>query len=122
MDLSSFHSTVILSVFLDYVQSEATKKGPYFTLSSSHRGQDPKNQLDVSDVECPLCLRIFWEPVTTPCGHSFCRACLYQALDTSPSCPLCKGSLEMVNVCVFTDLVCYHLFTFEFIYLHAGVV
>lgn len=50
--------------------------------------------VDKKDFECSLCFRILWQPVTTPCGHSFCRMCLDRCLDHQPSCPLCKTSLE----------------------------
>lgn len=53
---------------------------------------DPK-LVDKSDFECTLCYRLFWEPVTTPCGHVFCRTCLDRCLDHNPLCPLCKTSL-----------------------------
>ncbi|KAH0467046.1 hypothetical protein IEQ34_004284 [Dendrobium chrysotoxum] len=33
------------------------------------------------DFECTLCLKLLFEPVTTPCGHSFCRSCLLQTMD-----------------------------------------
>ncbi|CAB1350247.1 unnamed protein product, partial [Coregonus sp. 'balchen'] len=41
---------------------------------------------------CPLCKDIFSSPVTTPCGHSFCQACLcgYWTRHRSDYCPLCK--------------------------------
>ncbi|XP_062465938.1 LON peptidase N-terminal domain and RING finger protein 1-like [Pezoporus occidentalis] len=50
--------------------------------------------LNVSDVECSLCMRMFFEPVTTPCGHTFCKECLERCLDHRPNCPLCKQSLR----------------------------
>jgi hypothetical protein len=31
-------------------------------------------------------------PVTTPCGHTFCRRCLDRSLDHSAECPMCKSS------------------------------
>lgn len=46
-----------------------------------------------SDFECSLCMRLFYEPVTTPCGHTFCKKCLERCLDHTPQCPLCKQSL-----------------------------
>lgn len=49
--------------------------------------------VDKADFECTLCYRLFWEPVTTPCGHVFCRTCLDRCLDHNPVCPLCKTSL-----------------------------
>ncbi|PKU27901.1 lon peptidase n-terminal domain and ring finger protein 1-like [Limosa lapponica baueri] len=37
---------------------------------------------------------MFFEPVTTPCGHTFCKECLERCLDHRPNCPLCKQSLR----------------------------
>ncbi|KAJ0001139.1 hypothetical protein NQD34_006159 [Periophthalmus magnuspinnatus] len=41
---------------------------------------------------CSICLEVFSEPVTTPCGHNFCRRCISQVWDTDGpcTCPLCK--------------------------------
>ncbi|KAJ7310468.1 hypothetical protein JRQ81_007388 [Phrynocephalus forsythii] len=50
--------------------------------------------MDPSDLECSLCLRLFYEPVTTPCGHTFCLKCLERCLDHNPKCPLCKEELS----------------------------
>ncbi|XP_069510084.1 LON peptidase N-terminal domain and RING finger protein 1 isoform X2 [Ambystoma mexicanum] len=50
--------------------------------------------LSPADFECSLCVRMFFEPVTTPCGHSFCKECLERCLDHRPCCPLCKQSLR----------------------------
>ncbi|KAI7801877.1 LON peptidase N-terminal domain and RING finger protein 1 [Triplophysa rosa] len=50
--------------------------------------------LTVSDFECPLCIRLFHEPVTTPCGHTFCKNCIERSLDHKLRCPLCKQPLQ----------------------------
>ncbi|XP_034037429.1 LON peptidase N-terminal domain and RING finger protein 3-like [Thalassophryne amazonica] len=50
--------------------------------------------LDPIDLECSLCMRLFYEPVTTPCGHTFCQQCLKRCLDHNPKCPLCKEELS----------------------------
>ena len=49
------------------------------------------------DLECGLCYRLFFQPVTTPCGHTFCKKCLDRCLDHSTTCPMCKGNLSEVN-------------------------
>ncbi|XP_035281309.1 LON peptidase N-terminal domain and RING finger protein 1-like [Anguilla anguilla] len=54
----------------------------------------PAGSVEASDFECPLCMRLFYEPVTTPCGHTFCRSCLERCLDHMTQCPLCKDSLK----------------------------
>lgn len=50
--------------------------------------------LDPTDLECSLCMRLFYEPVTTACGHTFCLQCLERCLDHNPKCPLCKEELS----------------------------
>ncbi|XP_068423193.1 LON peptidase N-terminal domain and RING finger protein 3-like [Clinocottus analis] len=60
---------------------------------------DPLNSaaddaLDPTDLECSLCMRLFYEPVTTPCGHTYCLRCLERCLDHNPKCPLCKEELS----------------------------
>lgn len=47
------------------------------------------------DLQCPVCLRLLFEPTTLPCGHTFCASCLRCcALSTEGvlrSCPLCRA-------------------------------
>ncbi|XP_068124312.1 LON peptidase N-terminal domain and RING finger protein 2 [Hyperolius riggenbachi] len=54
----------------------------------------PMDLVDASDFECSLCMRLFYEPVATPCGHTFCLKCLERCLDHNPHCPLCKEDLS----------------------------
>ncbi|XP_076446045.1 LON peptidase N-terminal domain and RING finger protein 1-like [Babylonia areolata] len=71
--------------------------------------------LNVEDVECSLCYRLFYQPVTTRCGHTFCRQCLDRCLDHQTSCPMCKSSLaeylaerrSAVTECLQTILTTY---------------
>ncbi|XP_053538856.1 E3 ubiquitin-protein ligase TRIM39 isoform X2 [Ictalurus punctatus] len=48
--------------------------------------------LTKEQLQCPICLEVFTDPVTTPCGHNFCNSCLKQSWDTSQYyyCPYCK--------------------------------
>ncbi|XP_072312259.1 E3 ubiquitin-protein ligase TRIM21-like [Eucyclogobius newberryi] len=41
---------------------------------------------------CSLCLEVFSEPVSTPCGHNFCKRCICEAWapEGPCTCPLCK--------------------------------
>uniref|UniRef100_A0A3Q2QWC4 Nuclear factor 7, brain-like n=1 Tax=Fundulus heteroclitus TaxID=8078 RepID=A0A3Q2QWC4_FUNHE len=41
---------------------------------------------------CSICLDLFTDPVTTPCGHNFCKNCIAQHWDVNESCqcPMCK--------------------------------
>ncbi|XP_072315321.1 E3 ubiquitin-protein ligase TRIM21-like [Eucyclogobius newberryi] len=45
-------------------------------------------------LSCSICIETFKDPVTTICGHSFCKECLTRSLRLhNPSCPLCKNFL-----------------------------
>lgn len=64
------------------------------TVSSSSTGRSTHAQPERNDdFDCTLCLKILYEPVTTPCGHSFCRSCLFQSMDRGNRCPLCRTVL-----------------------------
>ncbi|XP_043090015.1 E3 ubiquitin-protein ligase TRIM7 [Puntigrus tetrazona] len=48
------------------------------------------------ELTCSICLDLFSEPVSTPCGHNFCQGCIggYWASSSVCSCPLCKRVFE----------------------------
>lgn len=52
-----------------------------------------------------LNFRLFYEPVTTPCGHTFCLKCLERCLDHNAKCPLCKDGLAQVRHSFCLDCV-----------------
>ncbi|KAM4741998.1 E3 ubiquitin-protein ligase TRIM21-like [Anableps anableps] len=41
--------------------------------------------------QCSICLDVFTEPVSTPCGHNFCKSCIkgYWSKNNVKQCPLC---------------------------------
>uniref|UniRef100_A0A3Q0SQT4 RING-type domain-containing protein n=1 Tax=Amphilophus citrinellus TaxID=61819 RepID=A0A3Q0SQT4_AMPCI len=40
---------------------------------------------------CSICVDVFTDPVSTPCGHNFCKKCITQHWDINvvSQCPLC---------------------------------
>ncbi|XP_030632654.1 E3 ubiquitin-protein ligase TRIM39-like [Chanos chanos] len=50
---------------------------------------------------CSVCLDVFTDPVSTPCGHNFCMTCLNTFWDNTElcCCPLCKE-----NFCIRPEL------------------
>ncbi|KAF8076410.1 LON-domain-containing protein [Lyophyllum atratum] len=47
----------------------------------------------LSELTCEICFTLFFEPITTPCQHTFCSRCLHRSLDHSATCPLCRQDL-----------------------------
>ncbi|XP_041821155.1 E3 ubiquitin-protein ligase TRIM39-like [Chelmon rostratus] len=41
---------------------------------------------------CSICLDVFTDPVTTPCGHNFCKTCITEHWNVNAlwQCPICK--------------------------------
>jgi Lon protease-like protein len=52
-------------------------------------------QQALQDAECTLCLKLLYEPVTTPCGHTFCSPCLARSYDHANKCPMCRTVLHV---------------------------
>ena len=50
------------------------------------------------DLECHICAELFVDPVTTPCGHTFCAACLRRCVDHNTRCPMCRTILLLSAV------------------------
>lgn len=47
----------------------------------------------LSELDCQICYCALHDPLTTPCGHSFCRSCLLRSIDHSPTCPTCRAPM-----------------------------
>ena len=45
---------------------------------------------------CSICLDVFSQPVTIPCGHNFCMTCITKCWDGKDQhqCPVCKTSFD----------------------------
>ncbi|GAA6088968.1 uncharacterized protein si:dkey-46i9.6, partial [Tachysurus ichikawai] len=50
-------------------------------------------------LKCSICMDVLKEPVTTNCGHTFCKPCLNRHMSTNNRvCPLCKSQLPELKV------------------------
>ncbi|KAJ7625186.1 PUA-like domain-containing protein [Mycena rosella] len=60
---------------------------------TSHRLASPAHSHLLSELSCEICFMLLYNPVTTPCQHTFCAICLHRSLDHSNLCPLCRTTL-----------------------------
>lgn len=69
------------------------------------------------DLICKLCGKVLEEPLTTPCGHVFCAACVLHWLSKVNSCPVqCQKMspkelnhvLPLKNLILKLDIKCDH--------------
>ncbi|KAG9066115.1 hypothetical protein KI688_001334 [Linnemannia hyalina] len=47
-----------------------------------------------TSLQCSVCCEYFTQPVSVPCGHTFCKGCILQALEVNPGCPLCRTLID----------------------------
>jgi len=57
------------------------------------------------ELRCPIC----WDsppedPRRSPCGHSFCRSCIMQALSHKKECPVCRSHVQSHRVLRCLDM------------------
>ena len=64
-------------------------------MAEDHPGVDDELR---EQLECNVCTDLLLNPVTTPCGHTFCKECLSRAVDVRNQCPLCRTIL-LVGAC-----------------------
>ena len=63
----------------------------YFVLKGIKLRKMPFRSPKLEDNTCPICLYIFIQPVTMPCGHELCLECFKQNVEEANfCCPLCR--------------------------------
>ncbi|XP_006885772.1 PREDICTED: E3 ubiquitin-protein ligase TRIM21-like [Elephantulus edwardii] len=51
------------------------------------------------EVTCPICSNLMVEPVSTECGHNFCKECIFQVgRDRDSACPVCQRPFLLSNL------------------------
>ena len=60
------------------------------TIMLDHLKESTRNEFD-----CQVCYGLMLDPLTTTCGHTFCRKCVARVLDHSRLCPVCRRQLLM---------------------------
>uniref|UniRef100_A0A3Q3XIQ1 Uncharacterized protein n=1 Tax=Mola mola TaxID=94237 RepID=A0A3Q3XIQ1_MOLML len=66
------------------------------------------SMLSEQQLLCPICLDVFNLPVSTPCGHNFCKDCLQEYWHSAElsQCPVCKQNTVDQNSNQKGDVSC----------------
>ncbi|KAF8268235.1 PUA-like domain-containing protein [Lactarius quietus] len=65
-------------------------------LDSPAQSTDQFERELLEELSCEICSMLLYQPITTPCQHTFCSRCLYRSLDHRLQCPLCRQDLPGV--------------------------
>ncbi|XP_039665645.1 E3 ubiquitin-protein ligase TRIM21-like isoform X2 [Perca fluviatilis] len=57
----------------------------------------PSSLLTEDQFLCSICLDVFTDPVSTPCGHNFCKICITKHWNTNVPCQ-CPNCKEVFNI------------------------
>eukprot|EP00079_Xenopus_tropicalis_P031553 XP_017945324.1 PREDICTED: tripartite motif-containing protein 7-like [Xenopus tropicalis] len=83
-----------LEVILLVIEREKKVQFHFLFLISVTAAADLRDELS-----CSICLSIYTDPVSLPCGHNFCRGCIGGVLGTQEgsgrySCPECRAEYQ----------------------------
>lgn len=67
---------------------------PQTTTQVYFEGEDVEEEFN-----CSICWNLMCHPVTTSCGHTFCRHCLQSTLKRKRECIMCRVPI-FVNTCL----------------------
>ena len=60
--------------------------------------QDDASNEEMEDFRCSICLDYMVEPMTAPCGHTYCECCIAKWLHEQKSCPTCRAPVRNIPV------------------------
>ncbi|PYI30151.1 hypothetical protein BP00DRAFT_437037 [Aspergillus indologenus CBS 114.80] len=66
-----------------------------FDYDASERSYTKLKNAIRNELDCQVCYSLILDPLTTPCGHTFCRDCVTMVMDHSDLCPVCRRKLNM---------------------------
>ncbi|UPK94419.1 hypothetical protein LCI18_005354 [Fusarium solani-melongenae] len=80
-----------------YIPSPPTSPSPTPTVDDDDDTSLIRKAQDATraEMDCQVCYALFYDPLTTPCGHTFCRSCLHRILDHSRYCPICRRPMAI---------------------------
>ncbi|KAK2862370.1 hypothetical protein Q5P01_001903 [Channa striata] len=103
-------------------QEDLTRDGPVViapaTMSVSESEENLSKESPAPsalEITCPICLQLFSEPVSLPCGHVYCFACLQamgEGLDQH-SCPECHTTYHGTKALVKSVRMCNMVKTYK---------
>uniref|UniRef100_A0A3B4WBY1 RING-type domain-containing protein n=1 Tax=Seriola lalandi dorsalis TaxID=1841481 RepID=A0A3B4WBY1_SERLL len=69
-------------------------------------------QLDQESISCSVCLDLLKDPVTIPCGHSYCISCIKSFWNRNDekkiySCPQCRQTFRPRPVLVKNTMLAF---------------
>jgi hypothetical protein len=67
------------------------------SMQSARRDHEVKRQRVDNLMQCSICLEQITECSITDCGHVFCSGCIERSLEATPSCPVCRGTVESLS-------------------------
>ncbi|KAM0274437.1 hypothetical protein ACHAQH_007845 [Verticillium albo-atrum] len=71
-----------------------------------------------TEMDCQVCYALFYDPLTTVCGHTFCRSCLHRVLDHSLGDALAAEALNRHREFDIPVFVCTLAFPMMPTFLH----
>jgi len=93
---------------LERKKSELEQKEQTFDQQNKEREEAEKKrrseQKKLNDLhECPLCCEFMFLPISTKCGHTFCKKCIWEIMLASkkPDCPVCRQRLKLNKSVLF---------------------
>ncbi|XP_040059438.2 zinc finger protein RFP [Gasterosteus aculeatus] len=86
----------------DSTQHSAATGPVVLSVIETERRYSKMDHPQALELTCPICLQLFSEPASLPCGHIYCLACLQtmgEGLDQH-SCPECQAEYQGTNALV----------------------